>query len=90
MWLGTQSEEDAMIPIPLPWLVFTALIVFLAGIFFVWICYEIARKRRAAKDRKDRIQCHLCAREFTAERLEPLPLCPYCGSSNERIPLRLF
>jgi hypothetical protein len=79
-----------MIPISIPWLVFAALIVFLAGIFFVWICYEIARKRHAANDRKDFIQCHLCARKFTAERLVSLPLCPYCGSPNEHIPPRLF
>ena len=88
--LGFQTPEDAMISIPLPWLVFTALIVFLAGIFFVWICYEIARKRQAAKGRKNLIRCHLCAREFFAEKLDSLPQCPYCGSPNEHVAQRLF
>ena len=88
--LGLQTPEDAMISIPLPWLVFTALIIFLAGIFFVWICYEIARNLQAAKDRKDRIRCHLCAREFIAEKTANLPRCPHCGSPNEHISPRLF
>ena len=79
-----------MISISLPWLVFSALIIFLAGIFFVWICYEIARKRQATKGRKNRIRCYLCAREFIAEKLAPLPRCSHCGNPNEPIAQQLF
>ena len=49
-----------MIRMPLRWLVFTARSIFLAGILFTWICYEIARRRREAQKLRSWTQCPVC------------------------------
>lgn len=79
-----------MIRIPLPWLVFTGLLIFLAGIFFVWICYEIARRFKDSKMQRSRIRCRICSFDFKADRQSPLPRCPQCGGLNEHEPARIF
>ena len=56
-----------MIRMPLPWLVFTALVIFLAGIVLVWIGYEIARRHREARRRLHWIACRVCSFHFKAE-----------------------
>ena len=43
-----------MIPIELAWLVFVCLLVFLSGICFVWIGYEIARRQTANRSLRNR------------------------------------
>lgn len=73
-----------MIPIELPWLVFVCLFVILAGIFFIWACYEIGARNRAAHERRHRLRCALCNMEFADPSGDPLPRCPRCGSLNER------
>ena len=49
-----------MIRMPLRLLVFTARSIFLAGILFTWICYEIARRRREAQKLRSWTQCPVC------------------------------
>jgi len=79
-----------MIRIPLPWLVFTGLLVFLAGIYFVWICYAIAGRIQEATRRRDCIRCRLCSYEFHRMLDSPLPRCPQCGTGNERVRPKFF
>jgi uncharacterized paraquat-inducible protein A len=79
-----------MIRMQLPWLVFTALFIFLAGILIVWIGYEIARRRRVTERHRHWIRCAVCSFHFKANPTEKLPICPQCGSSNEHIPAPLI
>jgi uncharacterized paraquat-inducible protein A len=79
-----------MIRMPLPWLVFTALVIFLAGIVLVWIGYEIAKRRREAARRRHWIACRACSFHFKAEPSESLPVCPQCGARNEHTPASLL
>ena len=79
-----------MIPIELPWLVFVCLLVFLAGIFFVWIGYEIARRQRANRALRNRLRCRVCSMEFADNSRDSLAVCPQCGSLNERIKPAFF
>lgn len=76
--------RDAMIHIQLPWLVFICLLVFLAGIFFVWICYEIFRRYRMNYALRNRLRCAVCSMEYEDTSDQTLPRCPRCGSLNER------
>jgi hypothetical protein len=77
-----------MIRMQLPWLVFTALLLFLVGIFLVWIGYEVARRRRERLRHRHWIQCPVCAFQYKAVPGEDLPRCPQCGGLNERSPAR--
>ena len=79
-----------MIALELPWLVFACLFVILAGIFFVWICYEILERRRARQALRHRLHCALCGMEFVDAAGDPLPRCPRCGSLTERRKPQLF
>ncbi len=79
-----------MIRMQLPWLVFTALFIFLAGILIVWVGYEIARRRQVAKRHRHWICCRACSFHFKAEPADPLPLCPQCGARNEHTPAPLL
>ncbi len=47
----------------------------------------IRRKRRERRAFKHAVRCRLCAFTFRDESAEPLPSCPNCGTSNERIRL---
>jgi hypothetical protein len=73
-----------MIPISLSWLVFICLLVFLAGIFFVWIGYELARRQQARRSIHNLLRCRVCSMEFSDESTDSLAKCPRCGSQNER------
>ena len=73
-----------MIPIELSWLVFVCLLVFLTGIFFVWITYELARRQSAKRALRHRLLCRVCSMEFAEESGSDLVTCPRCGSLNER------
>ena len=74
-----------MIPIELSWLVFVCLLVFLSGIFFVWIGYEVARRQTATRALRNRFRCRVCSMEFSDDSSGALATCPRCGSLNERI-----
>jgi uncharacterized paraquat-inducible protein A len=74
----------------LPWLVFTALFIFLSGILLVWVGYEIARRRKVAQTHQHWICCHLCSFHFKADPADSLPRCPQCGGLNEHIPAPLI
>ena len=76
--------------IELSWLVFVCLLVFLSGIFFVWIGYEIARRRASRRSLKRRLRCRVCSMEFSDDSTDDLPACPRCGSLNERIKPAFF
>ena len=73
-----------MIPIELSWLVFVCLLVFLTGIFFVWITYELARRQSAMRALRHRLLCRVCSMEFADDSGSDLATCPRCGSLNER------
>jgi hypothetical protein len=77
--------ERAVIPIRLQWLVFACLLVFLCWIFFVWICYEVSRRRREWRAVRDRLRCAVCRMEFADRSGSALATCPGCGSLNERV-----
>ena len=79
-----------MIPIELSWLVFVCLLVFLAGIFFVWIGYEIVRRQRANRALWNRLRCRVCSMEFADDSPDSLAICPRCGSFNERVKPAFF
>ena len=79
-----------MIALELPWLVFACLFVILAGIFFVWICYEIVERQRARNALRHRLRCQLCGMEFADSSGDLLPCCPRCGSLTERSKPRFF
>ncbi|MEI6278254.1 MAG: hypothetical protein WCQ16_02580 [Verrucomicrobiae bacterium] len=74
-----------MIPIHLEWLAFVCLLIFLAGIFFVWIGYEVVRRRRDRHAVRHRLRCPVCCMEFEDPSPTPLAVCPRCGSLNERV-----
>ena len=76
-----------MIRMPLQWLVFTALFIFLTGILFTWICYEIGRRRREASQFRSWTRCPICAFQYKANREARIQKCPQCGSKNENIPI---
>ena len=80
----------AMIHLPLPWLVFTALFIFLAGILVVWVGYEISRRRREAHALRHWTSCRICSYKFRTDGPGELPRCPQCGAPNTREPLRIF
>lgn len=64
--------------------VFLYLLVFLVGIFGVWLAAEAIRRRRERLSRRRQLQCRLCGKQFEDRSPEELPRCPHCGSRNER------
>jgi len=73
-----------MIPLSAGTLVFTCVIVFLAGILLYWIASEMARRRSDSIQRANRIHCMVCAMEYEDPSSKQLPRCPRCDSKNER------
>lgn len=73
-----------MIRVGLPWLVCIYLMVFLAAIFLVWIAYEMVRRLRENRAERYRLQCGICGMEYEDRTPDVLPVCPRCGSRNER------
>jgi hypothetical protein len=73
-----------MIPIDLSWLVFVCLLVFLSGIFSVWISYEFVRRHRVQRALRLRLRCPVCSMEYEDPSRHDLATCPRCGSLNER------
>jgi hypothetical protein len=73
-----------MIEMPLPWLVFSALLIFLAGIFLVWIGYELFKRSQERQRHQNWIRCRLCAFRFQGEVDKDLQICPQCGASNDK------
>lgn len=79
-----------MIRIELPWLIFAYLLVFLAGIFAVWIAYEVVRRVRDSRNLRNRLQCAMCGMVYEDRTSNALPPCPRCGSPNERSRIRIY
>lgn len=76
-----------MIRLTLPWLVFTALSLFLTGILLAWIGYAIARRRAEKHKLLAWTACNVCAFQYK-DATSPTPSrCPQCGSLNEHHPL---
>ncbi|MFV0415433.1 MAG: hypothetical protein ACK5NG_03605 [Chthoniobacterales bacterium] len=84
-----------MIPVSPSGFVFIYLFIFLAGIFFFWITYDLMLKKRRSENLSRRIQCRLCGMEFenfdeeqnydAGKNKDGLPLpCPRCGALTER------
>jgi predicted RNA-binding Zn-ribbon protein involved in translation (DUF1610 family) len=77
-----------MIRMPLPWLVFIALFIFLAGIILAWICYELSRRRREARKLRNWTQCPVCAFQYKSDPAARIMNCPQCGGKNEHRPIK--
>jgi len=73
-----------VIRLDLSHLIFVYVMVFLAGIFAVWIAYEMVRHFRDTRSARYRVQCAICGMEYEDRSKAPLPHCPRCGSLNER------
>ncbi len=79
-----------MIRLSLPTLVFVYATVFLAGIFIIWVSYELVRKARTRRALRGRLKCAVCGMEFSNASKTELPRCPGCGSLTERDKVRTF
>lgn len=79
-----------MIRMPLPWLVFSALFIFLAGILFTWICYEFARRKRERARLQAWTRCPVCAFQHKILRMQRLHPCPQCGALNEHQTIKIL
>jgi len=73
-----------MIPVSLSGFVFIYLLVFLAGIFTIWIAYEMVRRKREIDCLRRRIQCRLCGMEFEDQDTCNPVRCPRCSALTER------
>jgi DNA-directed RNA polymerase subunit RPC12/RpoP len=73
-----------MIALSAETLVFIYVFVFLAAILLQWVSSEMTRRRRSSIQRKQRVQCMLCAMEYVDSSTKQLLRCPRCGSKNER------
>ncbi len=82
---GYSTAGHTMIALPLAWLVFICLLVFLSGIFSVWISYELLRRKRLRHRLLHRLRCGVCCMEFADSSQSELATCPRCGSLNERV-----
>jgi hypothetical protein len=60
------------------------LFSFLAGVFLMWFVFERLRLQHGKKADKLRLRCRMCAHEFEDPSDAELPVCPSCGSLNER------
>jgi hypothetical protein len=79
-----------MIRLPLPWLVFMALFIFLTGIMVAWIGYAIVRNRAEKRKLLAWTKCPVCS---FRHKIQPSPSptrCPQCGSLNEHHPLQVI
>ncbi len=79
-----------MIRLSLPTLVFVYAAVFVAGIFIVWVSYELVRRARDRRALRGRLKCAVCGMEFSDSSKAELPRCPACGSLTERDKVRAF
>jgi len=59
------------------------VIVFLAGVFALWIASAVARNSRLRRAMRHRVRCVLCAFECDATSPDGLVRCPRCGALNE-------
>ncbi len=73
-----------MIRVSLTFLIFVYLLLFLVGIFSVWLLYEWRRHRTTRRVMQFRVKCAICGLGFEDREANPLPRCPRCGSLNER------
>lgn len=73
-----------MIQVPLAWLVFVLLGLFLAGIFGAWLLFEARRQRRERLAFEHVYRCSACGCEFEDATAADLAACPRCGAQNER------
>lgn len=58
-----------MIPISPQWFVFLYLLLFLSGIFILWIAFESYWQRVRRKDRRKTLRCDFCGAEFPRETI---------------------
>jgi hypothetical protein len=58
-----------------------ALVVLL---MILWLCGELVRGRREARQRRRCIQCAFCGALYENVTDAPLPACPQCAQPNER------
>lgn len=87
---GGSPGDISMIRLTLPWLVFTALFIFLACIILAWIGYAIIRRRSEKQKLLAWTRCANCAYAFKMDSTEALARCPQCDSLNERLPLKII
>ncbi len=75
-----------MIQLPLSWLVFTALFLFLAWILVAWIGTAWARRRRERAELRRWTRCPVCALRFHRGPGS----CPQCGAPASGESVRIF
>ncbi len=73
-----------MFHVTLKTLIVSYLVVFLGGLFIVWLVGEVLNKRRERQSRKNRLVCQICGYVDEDRSENPLPECPECGRPNER------
>ena len=77
-----------MISVPLSFLIFIYLFIFLNTVFFIWLWNIWSRSRQEKASLRHRLRCTICAFEFEDRSDTLLPRCPRCGSLNERFKFR--
>lgn len=87
---GGSPGDISMIRLTLPWLVFTALFIFLVGIILAWMGYAIIRRRSEKQKLLSWTRCANCAYAFKMAATDVLARCPQCDSLNERHPLKII
>lgn len=73
-----------MFRVSLDQLIFFYLFAFVALVASVWWLQERRRVRTSRRALQDRVHCSVCAYDFEDASSEPLPICPRCGTRNER------
>jgi len=71
--------------VPLPLLIAVYVMVPLVCVLAFWLFDELrVRRRHFIPTTHLAIVCEICLHQFMADKDEPLPKCPQCGSRNRR------
>ena len=79
-----------MIPQSLGHLVFGYATGLMAGLILLWLSREFFLGRRRRREHRRCIQCAHCGTLYENSGADPLPACPQCAHSNERLAPPLF
>ncbi|MBS0656633.1 MAG: hypothetical protein JSR82_00130 [Verrucomicrobia bacterium] len=73
-----------MFRVTLDQLIFLYLFACVALVGLIWWLQERRRLRQTRHALQDRVHCSVCAYDFEDASSDPLPICPRCGTRNER------
>jgi len=65
-------------------LIFLYLFACVTLVGVIWWLQERRRLRQMRQALQDRVHCSVCAYDFEDASSDPLPICPRCGTRNER------